>query len=914
MEAKHARLPAVVCSWFVGLAASAVFPAWVVAAALDDNRLAGGEPAIQRPVDQRFAGSGGEEQPDFQRHVAPLLGRLGCNGRACHGSFQGQGGFRLSLFGYDFRADHEALTGGDEPRVATQHPAESLILRKPTSADEHEGGQRFAEGSWQYHVLRRWIEAGAPFDPQRVQELARLEVTPSEVVFQRKGQSVRLRVVAVWADGSSEDVTPLCLFHSRDDQLAVVDDSGQVTAGDAGDTHVVVTYDRGVVPIPVLQPVSELVGPAYPQVETPTQVDRLVVDKLRRLGLVPSELADDATFLRRVSLDLAGSLPSAEQVERFLADRSPDKRQREVERLLASPEYAAWWTTRLCDITGNNAEALANVSLERGTAAQQWYDWIYRRVAENVPYDQIVAGIVTAVSREDGQGYRDYSRQMSDYCRGDADFAERKTMPHYWARRNVRLPEERAIGFAYAFLGVRIECAQCHKHPFDQWSQEDFNQFKSFFTGLVAANGAVGPDRREFEQMVSELGLASKNGGQLRKELASLLEDGRTVPFPEVALLPRPRANPARKAEERKNERRPGPSSAGRLLGGNVVDLTAYEDPRQPLSDWLCDAENPYFARALVNRVWSWYFNVGIVEPPDDLSLGNPPSNGPLLDYLTRGFIESGFDLKWLHRQITFSRTYQSSWQPNETNARDARNFSRAVPRRLPAEVAYDAVRLATAADVAVEQMHRDPVGSQRAIASAGPRDRNPNGPNYGLQVFGRSKRESNCDCDRSNDPSLLQTVYLQNDPEVLAAIAGRGQGWLAQVSREVGGSPPLADPSAARSRPEDYEERVAALERRIAQLRRQGDEERADQARRRLAELTERFGGPGPARAAASPRKADVEHYVRQAYLRTLSRDPDPDELARARSFLDAAPSLPAGLGDLLWALVNTKEFIVNH
>jgi hypothetical protein len=638
------------------------------------------------------------------------------------------------------------------------------------------------------------------------------------------------------------------------------------------------------------------------------------VDKLRRLGIVPSELADDATFLRRVSLDLAGSLPSAQQVQRFLADRSPDKREREVERLLASPEYAAWWTTRLCDITGNNAEALANVSLERGTAAQQWYDWIYRRVAENVPYDQIVAGIVTAVSREGDESYRDYSQRMSDYYRGDADFAERETMPHYWARRNARLPEERAIGFAYAFLGVRIECAQCHKHPFDQWSQEDFRQFQSFFTGLVAANGAVGPDRREFEEMVSELGLARKKGGDLRKELLRLLEDGQTVPFPEVALLPRPRANPARKAQERQNERRSGPSSAGRLLGGDVVDLTACEDPRQPLSDWLRDPENPYFARALVNRVWSWYFNVGIVEPPDDLSRGNPPSNGPLLDYLTQGFIESGFDLKWLHRQITLSRTYQLSWQPNETNARDERNFSRAVPRRLPAEVAYDAVRLATASDEAAARLHGDPIESGRAIASPGARDRNPNGASYALTIFGRSKRESNCDCDRSNAPSLLQTVYLQNDPEVLAAIAGRGQGWLEQVSREMGEAPQPAARGAARARPVDYEPRVAALERRIAQLRRQGDEERADQARRRLAELTERFGGPRPERAAASPRKADVEHYVRQAYLRTLSRDPDPDELARARSFLDAAPSLPAGLGDLLWALVNTKEFIVNH
>ncbi|RIK76842.1 MAG: hypothetical protein DCC67_13340, partial [Planctomycetota bacterium] len=256
----------------------------------------------------------------------------------CHGSFQGKGGFRLSLFGYDFEADHKALTEeiGDEGavRVDRDAPANSLLLNKPTNADLHEGGLRYVKDGWEYHLFRRWIESGAKFDQEQITPLVRLEISPSEIVFSKDGETVQLQVVAVWKDGTKEDVTPLCRFQTNNEQNATVTDSGLVTAGDPGDTHVVVFYDNGVTPIPVLRPVSDLAGENYPQVATPTRIDELVIEKLRKLGVLPSDLCTDAEFLRRAKLDLTGTLPTPVEVERFLADSAPDKRAKKIDELL----------------------------------------------------------------------------------------------------------------------------------------------------------------------------------------------------------------------------------------------------------------------------------------------------------------------------------------------------------------------------------------------------------------------------------------------------------------------------------------------------------------------------------------------------------------------------------------------------
>ncbi len=407
------------------------------------------------------------ETPDFQKHISPLLGRLGCNGRACHGSFQGQGGFQLSLFGYDFEADYQALLEEGAARVDLDDRLESLILTKPVDADMHDGGKRYEHGDWEYWVLRKWIEAGAPFDSQQVHQLERLEVTPSEINFTSEGQQQQLQAVAHWADGSAEDVTCLCRFQSNDSAIADVDGSGLVSAKEAGDTHIVVSYDNAVVPVLSLRPTSPHFGDQYPQVANRTDIDRLISQKLRKLGIIPSDVCSDEEFLRRASLDMTGTLPSPAEVVAFLEDTAADKRAKKIDELLTRPGYAAQWTTFLCDMTGNNEDQLRNFLPQQIKLADQWYQWIYQRVADNLPYDEIVEGIVTASSRLPDESYTEYCQAMSDICRDKTGekFAERPGLVHFWARRNFRTAEERAIGFAYSFLGVRIQCASATSTP-----------------------------------------------------------------------------------------------------------------------------------------------------------------------------------------------------------------------------------------------------------------------------------------------------------------------------------------------------------------------------------------------------------------------------------------------------------------
>lgn len=864
------------------------------------------EEKVLPPISERFAAADVQEEPDFQRHISPLLGRLGCNSRSCHGSFQGQGGFRLSLFGYDFAADHKELLAGKTPRVNREEIDASLILVKPTDADEHEGGKRYEKGKWEHHTLRRWIETGAKYDAKEPQKLARLEITPPELWFQKAGEQVQLKAVAVWADGTREDVTPLCRFQSNSEQIASVNEHGVVKSSEPGDSHVVVFYDYAVVPIPVVRPVSELVGKKYPQIETPTKIDALVVDKLKKLGVTPSELAADHEFLRRVSLDLTGTLPSAAEVEAFLADASPTKRADKIEELLKTPAYAAWWTTKLCDFTGNNDQQLLNTSGNRGS--QDWYDWIYKRVAENQGYDKIAEGIVLAVSRKPGQNYLEYCEEMSKLYqpKSEEKFADRPSLSYYWHRRNLRTSEERAISFAYTFLGIRIQCAQCHKHPFDQWSKEDFEQFKGFFAGVQLSQANRQSDKEQYEQLLKDLEIDPKQkGNNLDKLLSEKLKQGKTIPFPEVFTSAAPQ-----KTDKKNNSRTP---TSARLLGEEKTDLTEFADARKPLMDWLREKDNPYFARAFVNRVWANYFNVGIVQPPDDLSLANPPSNKPLLDYLTAGFVEHNFDMHWLHREICNSRTYQTSWKPNDTNAKDERNFSRAVPRRLPAEAAYDACFAATADDARVATFRTDL--KDRAIAVPGASARANNAKStFALQVFGRSIRESNCDCDRSSEASLLQTVFLQNDSSVLAMVNGGKGTWADQISRDWSKAGTAPD----RDLPADLnvKKEIARTQARIAAIKKdkKPNEEQLARLEDRLAAL-ELASGKEPEKKPEA-KIADEDHVavIRQAYLRTLSRPPTADETARCREFLASAATPVDGVRGLMWALINTKEFIVNH
>ena len=721
--------------------------------------------------------------------------------------------------------------------------------------------------------------------------------------------------------------------------------------------------------------------------------------KLKKAGIVPSGVCTDAEFLRRASLDVTGTLPTPAEIEAFLADARSDKRRLKIEELLGRPGYAAWWTTKLCDFTGNNPVLLRGNNLIANGGqynfgpqlARQWFDWIYARVDQNKPYDELATGIVLGAMRSrPDQPYEEYVREMAGYFRtGDtADFGARETMPWFWARQNVAKAEDKALAFAHTFLGVRIECAQCHKHPFDQWTKQDFAQFQAFFTTIgfrqgEGKKGVVAPvktensgmtyevireeirkeakDKVDAEYLAKDLKRAQEAREAQLKEAALKAGEAAAVvqtPAPTVAAntspspagpgaspgaaseaatpvpggaatgaseqnatvavdpsekplepLPMTDAEKARReadlkvAYQRATElllserikkgqplpwadltaqtpKSPKPNktpeastavSGGnrvmtpKLLGGEQVMLETFDDVRKPLMAWLRGQDNPYFARAWVNRVWASYFGRGIVEPADDLNLANAPSNAELFDYLSKGFASHGFDMKWLHREILTSDAYQRSWKTNETNRLDEKNFSHAMIRRLPAELVHDAIMMATDTQ---ERLAEYAVNvHERAIGAAGTTNyiaamkggKGAGADSYALNIFGKPARQTNCDCERVTDPTLLQTIYTRNDPSLLARIdSKRGTAWIESVLGVV---------------------------------------------------------AQGKAAAPATPPDpAKVEQLIREIYLRTLSRPPSLEETAMARGDILANASPVNGSRELLWTLLNTREFLVNH
>ncbi len=908
------------------------------------------DPAVPTisPIYERFLPAEGQEPktdevPDFQRHISPLLGRLGCNGRACHGSFQGQGGFRLSLFGYDFSADHQALLEAGKGRVSLDNALDSLILTKPVDADAHEGGKRFDKNGWEYWVLRRWIESRAVYDAKKIQQIKNLEVTPAEIRFTDRDQKQQLKAIAHWDDGTSEDVTCLCRFQSNDTSIATIDERGLVTSGFRGDTHVVVSYDNAVVPIGVLQPMSAQVDDKYPPTQTPTTIDRLVVDKLRKLGIVASEICTDEEFLRRASLDVTGTLPTPKEVIAFASDRDPSKRSKKIDELLSRPTYAAQWTTFLCDITGNNDDQLRNFFPQGVDPSTQWYRWIYERVERNAPYDEIVEGLVTATSRTPNESYREYCEAMTEACKdktGDK-FADRPTMMHFWARNNFKTSEDRVIGFAYSFLGVRIQCAQCHKHPFDQWSKSDFDNFERLFNGVQANQNSLASDaKKDYAAMIDELQLdKSLKGNQLRKAVGEMMRDdtsGKTFPFPELVVNDRPKKG----KDKDKNAKEP-PVTKAKLLGGEWVSLDT-KDVRGKLMAWLRAPENPYFSKAIVNRVWAAYFGVGIVNPPDDLNLANAPSNAPLLDYLADGFREHHYDFKWLHREILNSDTYQRSWNTNETNQHDKRNFSHSLLRRISAEATHDSVRMALANDQLAENAQALLVS--RALTHGGSSSQAPRDDmSYALSVFGRSVRESNCDCDRSSEPSLLQTVFLLNDKAVLSWLNDPRESWVASVAEKFSWPKPTSQDrtnkmngvTAGRmaEQLEKIDQQLAKIDARLADAKSKNQtqliatlEDRKQQSVKqkqkienmlpsagRVTDVTE-AKSPEATQSAARMTEEQALWVTENAYLRSLSRKPNASEMNVAMNYLRSESNPTAATENLIWSLLNTKEFIINH
>jgi hypothetical protein len=786
-------------------------------------------PALTRAASStpvRLPGGAELAAVDFDRHVASLFGRLGCNAGSCHGSFQGRGGLNLSLFGHDPAHDFQALTRDAlGRRVDVLDPDRSLLLRKATGLVAHEGGQRFPPGSWEYQVIRAWIATGARRDPARP-AAQQIELHPRELFFDRPGDSAPLAVVARFADGSEADVTPFCEIRTRDDTIATWTTAGQVHGLKPGDTAVVATYRGLLAAARVIVPTGRAVCiPEVPESESDI-VDRAINDKLRALGLEPSAPASDAEFLRRVTLDVTGSLPAPADVCAFLADSSPDKRSRKIDELLDHPRHAALWATRYLDITGCEVAALEGPPELRSGRARMWHDWFRKRFAENMPYDRIARDVLCATSR-DGTDVRTWlereSARLSAAQAGrTTDYAAKPSLDLFWRRfsGDSYFPvEQMAERAAAAFLGVRIECAQCHKHPFDRWTQTDYRSFANIF---AMVQFGLSPEALAAAAELLEERRRSDPGGTLPP--TPRLREVYTGAYPSRRL-----ADPAT-----------GHPLAPRPLGGPELDAAEGDgDPRESLFAWLTTADNPYFARSFVNRVWAVYFGAGLVEPVDGFSVANPPSNPRLLDELAADFRAQGYNIRRLERIILNSRAYQRSSTPTEGNRDDHGNFARARPRPLMAEVLVDALN--DALGVPGEFGLDAPPGA-RAIEIATNRVQSPDLARA-FRIFGRPRRTAVCDCERPHEPAVPQTLFLMTDSGLLAKIkSGRLRGLL----------------------------------------------------------------GSG---------RPDAE-IVAELFLATLSRAPDGDECqagldhVRGRSDRDRQ----AALVDILWALINTREFILNH
>jgi Protein of unknown function (DUF1553)/Protein of unknown function (DUF1549) len=692
----------------------------------------------------RWSAKGKGGAPSFVKHVVPLFSKVGCSSRSCHGSFQGQGGFRLSLFGYDPRLDHKELTAdeGKGPRVNPKDVDKSRALLKPLGKLDHGGGKRFEPGSWQHRLFRAWIAAGAKYDPATALYLKRLTVAQREFTLRPK-QTVRLKITAEFNDGVAEDVTPLTTFSSNDESVATVSDDATVTAVGTGDTSIVVTYAGGVVTAQVIVPNRP--SQPFPRFPPNNKVDEFVAAKLRKVGVHPSGLCSDEVFLRRVYVDAIGTLPTAKEAREFLADKRPDKRRRLIDRLLDRDEYALYWATLFSDWTGNNRVNVNNF----WKVSWLWHSWLRDKFARNVPYDRLAKGIVVATSRE-GRPLDAYLKEnkavaAATKARGDFDteiYARRKTLDQYWLKRMGDRDKGLAIRTANTFLGLQIQCAECHKHPFDRWTQDDFEGFTSFFRVV----------------QITEL------DGSPRVQ--------RRYDYDKVALY-----TGVERRYKRKVQQHPP-----KILAGPVVPYKdGGKDPRLTLWEWMTSKDNPYFARNIANRLWAHYFGKGIVDPVDDLNAANPPSNPELLDWLAKDFVAHKFDLKHLHRRILNSRTYQLSYRPNATNRGDHRNFSHAQVRRMKAEVALDAVVQVTGTKLRWNN-YAAPAGV-RAIGLAAPTRYGQS--EYFLEVFGRPKRVQTCACERSDEASLAQALFMINDNDMQTRIADR-KGRLAKLLRTI--------------------------------------------------------------------------------------------------------------------------------
>ena len=708
----------------------------------------------------------------FQNDVIPVLTKSGCNIGVCHAKAgNGRNGFQLSLLGFEPLEDYQYLVKDSRGRrLSSSSPETSLLLLKATNRVPHGGGARMTVDSPGYQTLLNWIKQGTPArSSDNEPTLVSFEVEPRQSMIARK-QTLALKAIAKYSDGSTRDVTGMALYESNDRALAEVNEQGLVQIQDlSGKVAVMVRYQGKVAvyfaAIPLGAPVESVPPPK-------NFVDELVFTNLRAMGIPPSAVCDDATFLRRVTLDICGRLPTEEEAAAFLSSSDPAKRDQLIEELLRSPEYADFFAGKWASLLKNRRDDVSDM-----VSNFAFHAWVRDSLLANKPYDQLVRELLAATGTVIGNP------------------------PVAWYKR-VKEPKQQLEDVAQLFLGVRMQCAQCHHHPFERWSQEDYYAFAAFFSQVGRK-----PSSTRGEDLIFH-----KRG---------------------VAAMPHMKTGQPVK---------PG------ALGDVIPAIAPDEDPRLRLADWMASPSNPFFAKALVNRYWKHFFNRGLIEPEDDIRDTNPPTNPELLAALEKHFVDSKFDLKELIRVITRSQAYQLSSQPNQYNVVDRQNFSRYYPRRLQAEVLLDSLDRMAGTQTDFPNL---PAGT-KAIALP---DNSYNRSSPFLRVFGRPEGESVCECERVQTSSLGQSLHLLNSGEVRQKLASGGG--------------------------------------------------RAD-------------------KLATSPNPA--EEKIRGLYLAAFSRQPRSDELKTALDYLaqtpvdaqgkplDAQRAARENYQDLIWALVNTKEFLFNH
>lgn len=633
-----------------------------------------------------------EETTSFRRDIMPILFRAGCNQGTCHGAARGKDGFRLSLFGYDAKGDYFRLTKeiiGRRINVAVAE--ESLLLLKATGQVAHTGGKRFDKQSEHYKTLMKWIAAGATDDPRDVPAPVEIKLSPDRILFTGDARPTKTKVTARYSDGSTRDVTSLALFYSNNPSTASIDSSGQVKAGQRGDTYVFARFNRFTIGSEVIV-LPKQSGYKWINPSTNNYIDKLVYDRLQKLQLLPSARSNDETFLRRVYLDLAGLPPTLEQYREFVDSPNPTKRSDLIDKLIKSDEFVDVWT----GLWAENLRLLGGGYTPTATdvkAAEAYYQWIRRQIKANRPINEFVAEQVTASGSNLGKGPTNlYTMLVHD----------------------VRFkPKSFAADFSQLFTGIQIQCAECHNHPFDRWTMDDYYGFVSFFTGITRKPGS---EPREFYIY-----------NNLRAAPAKHLVDGRPMP--------------------------------ATVLGGERP-VPPNTDSREALAAWLTSPKNELFAKNMANRIWAHFFHRGLVEPVDDMRVSNPPTNGPLLDALALRFVESGYDLRALVSDICKSRVYQLSSEPNETNKLDSRQFSRVRLRRLRADVLLDSICAATEWERTYPNFPKGTKAIQFYPRTPG----DTTLPLYGddfFKTFGRSNRSSICSCETKVEPTLSQTLHL---------------------------------------------------------------------------------------------------------------------------------------------------------